>query len=295
MKIKLLFLPWYHKGLSTGELYVYGCPNSCVYCFYSRYPLLGMKDPEEVAEDLKTLSKKYRTRYFFILNTEINPTYEYAESFADEIIKNDVIISWSDCATFKNMDAKLLRKLKEAGAARLIWGLESGSPRILDYIQKNVALSHVETCLKESYKIGIWNQFDMICGFPYEKETDIRLTISFLKQNKDYINEVTLNKFFIDGLFQRFPKKYGIRLKETQKIYRDWSTIPFDELNGMCWEKKIKQTLKFYDELMKAFAEFGIPGARPIHHVFHIINLQRNLDIKFSKVDHIVTTSEPLV
>jgi radical SAM superfamily enzyme YgiQ (UPF0313 family) len=53
------------------------------------------------------------------------------------------------------MDIKLLETLRDAGAARIVWGLETGSPRMLTYIQKNIKLSHVEACLKKSYELGI--------------------------------------------------------------------------------------------------------------------------------------------
>jgi hypothetical protein len=271
---KILILPY---------LFIYGCPNSCIYCTYSKSPLMGTKDPEKVAEDLEFLSKKYHTRYFFFLNTEINVTKQYANAVAEELIKHDLDILWSDCATFKNMDIKLLRKLKEAGAARLVWGLESVSPDVLNYVRKDINIPQAQKYLRKSFELNIWNHLELICGFPYEKETDVDITISFLKRNREYIHEIVLNKFFIDGLLEQHPERYGIRLREFKKIYRTWTTKLFDEINGLRWEEKMKQTQKSYHKLRKAFARFGISGEKPINRIFHVINLQRNLGIKFSK------------
>ncbi len=269
---KILILPYF---------FIYGCLSKCAFCWYSKYPLVGMKKPEEIVEDLEILSKKYHTRYFYFLNTEINPTKEYSKAVANELIKRDINILWTDCATFKNMDIGLLKKLRESGAARLVWGLESASQRMLDYIQKGVRLNEAKTCLKKSRKLGIWNQVLFICGFPYEKEGDINFTLSFLKKNQKYIHETVLNKFWIDGLFEDYPKKFGIQIKKSTKIYRNWSTKPFDEINGLCWEDKAKQNLKLYDKLSNFLIRLKIFNAMPIPIVFHLINLQRELGVKF--------------
>jgi radical SAM superfamily enzyme YgiQ (UPF0313 family) len=271
---QILILPYF---------FIYGCPHGCIYCTYSLHPLLGLKDPQMVAEDLELLSKKYHTRYFFFLNTEINPTKKYAQAVTEEIKKRDLNLLWTDCATFKTMDGKLLRNLKEAGAARLVWGLESGSQRVLDYIRKGIALSKAEACLKESWRLGIWNQIEMICGFPYERAADVKRTITFLKKNKMYIGEMVLNKFFISGLLEHRPHEHGIRLRKSSSIYRAWSTRPFDEIAGLPWEDKMRQTSRFYDELRRASLRFGIADVKPIHHIFHLATLDRDYGIRLTK------------
>jgi len=270
-KSKILILPYF---------FIYGCPNTCAFCNYSRYPLLGVKNPEDVARDLKILSKKYHTKYFYFLNPEINVTKEYAYQVAKQIIKEGLEIKWTDCATFKNMDVKLLEILKEAGASRLVWGLESASQRMLNYIQKGIKLEDAKKILKKSYQIGIFNHILLICGFPYEREHDINLTISFLKENKEYITGgTTLNKFWIDGLFEDNPEKYGLHLKEHTKNYRDWSTRPFDELKGLSWEQKVKIVPKLFEILRKTIEQLGLRGEIPIHIIFHFKDLEDS-DIK---------------
>jgi len=271
---KILILPY---------LFIYGCPYRCAYCTYAIPPFGGTKDPEQVARDLEWLSNRYDTRYYFFFNTEINPTKKYAMDVAEELIKRDLGILWSDCATIKNMDVELLEKLREAGAARLVWGVESGSPSVLNYVKKNIEPSRVEMCLREGYRLGIWNHAEMICGFPFESDKDTRSTISFLRSNKEYIHEIVLNKFFLEGLIAHDPEKYGIRLKENKAIHRTWATTPFDEINGLHWEERIQQTTKAYDELVRAITQFGITGGTALYNVFQILTIARNHGISFDK------------
>ena len=245
---KILILPY---------IFVNGCPNSCAYC-PDAIGGCAIKKPEEVVEDLKFFSKRYKTKYFFFINTEINPTYEYANRLADEIIKSDLEIYWSDCITFLDISKKLLKKLKEAGASILVWGLESGSRRILKFVQKPLpSFKYIEKILKKSYELGIRNELDIICGFPYEREKDINLTIKFLLKVKKYVLQYHVSKFRPAGKMGLFPERYGIKLLELKpSTHRPGHTIPFEEIKGLKWQEKMKQIDNFYEKIQRAV---GLP------------------------------------
>ncbi|MDI6826362.1 MAG: radical SAM protein [Candidatus Aenigmarchaeota archaeon] len=241
---RILVLPYY---------FIRGCPNSCAFCSLSVSSKWVGKKPEEVAIDIKELSEKYKTKYFFFLNSEINPTYEYAERIAEGLIKNDVNIMWSDCANFWPMDENLLEKLKEAGATRLVFGIESASPKILKYVEKPLpSVAHAEKILRISHKLGIWNVIDLICGFPYETEKDVHLTIKFLEKNRKCIQEATISKFRPEGRMRENSEKYKINiLKSDSKVSRPGHIIPFNEIHGLTWERKMKQINNHHDKIKK--------------------------------------------
>jgi radical SAM superfamily enzyme YgiQ (UPF0313 family) len=186
-KQKIFVLPYF---------FIKGCSFKCAFCVRSLDPFWITKKPEEVVEDLVYLSRKYKTKYFFFLNSAINPTYRYTEEIAKELIKNDVNIMFCDCANFINLDKKLLLKLKEAGCVRLIFGLESVSERLLRYIGKHLDLEQARTILKCAHEIGIWSEIDSICGFPYERPEDTNLFIKFIRENRKWIKSIILHKFF---------------------------------------------------------------------------------------------------
>jgi radical SAM superfamily enzyme YgiQ (UPF0313 family) len=272
---KILLLPYY---------FIKGCPNNCNFCMLSKEePFWIARKPEEVVETLKIFSKKYKTNYFYFHNPTINPTYEYANELADQLIKNDVNVFWTDCANFATLDRKLIKKLKDAGAVRLVFGLELASPKIIKFVGKKLSLSHVENILRINHKLGIWSEVDMICGFPYETKNDIQNTINFLRKNKKYINGAYLNKLWLDGKLLKYPERYGIRIREDEKdLYENWSTKPFDEIHGLSWEEKIKQTESFFIKLKETIKEnnFVTLGAHELFFLFSIGKLNR--DIAFS-------------
>ncbi len=233
-----------------------GCPNNCAFCKESTDNRWYCENPEDVVEGLEYLISKYKTNYFFFLNNEFNTTYKYAASVCDEIMKADIEIYWTDCARFDNMDKELLQKIKSSGALRLIWGLESGSPRISQIIHKRIDLSFSEAVLRLSHELGIWNGIEVIVGFPHETREDLWCTVSYLKRNRDYIDTVYLNHFilFTQAIYGKNPAIYKIAVRPPQHdtprgavLYDDYVGQQYDEVDGLPWEKKTEQTNEFFD------------------------------------------------
>ncbi len=107
----------------------------------------------------------------------------------------------------------LLPKLKQSGLRSVAWGVESGSQRILDLIQKGTNVEDIESILKKSKELGIKNQLYIMFGFPRETESEFMKTIEFLKKNKKSIDLVSPSTFGLQKGSKIFnePGKYGIK------------------------------------------------------------------------------------
>jgi len=264
-----------NKILALPYFFIKGCPYKCAFCVRSLDSFWVAKKVENVIEDLEYLSRKYKTKYFFFLNSSVNPTYKYGGGLAKQLIKSDLRIVFSDCANFENLDKKLLENLKEAGAVRLIFGLESASQKILRYIGKNLSLKKAEVKLKHAESIGIWTEIDAICGFPFERINDVNFFIDFIKKNKRYIKGIYLHKFFLDGKIRKYPIKYGIKIRENEisKISTEMREEPFDEINGLKFEDRIKLTHETYDKILLEMSKLNIKEGTEAQELFLLRSL----------------------
>jgi radical SAM superfamily enzyme YgiQ (UPF0313 family) len=254
--LKVLMLPY---------TFTFGCTNKCAFCSEYKCGFFCKRVPE-VVEDLEFLKKKYKTKYFFFLVNNINPLYEYATKFVDEIIKKDLDIMWTACAHIGRLDKKLLYKFKSAGAVRLIYGLETASNRLLKYISKGFTREKAAKILKISHELGIWNEIELIAGLPFERDEDINSTVDFISQNREYINFCHPNKFMLkDSLFLKFPERFG--LTNIKKITHSYYPHRFDEVNGLKWEEKIIQIegsmKKLNEAISKNILSKGLRYYRP--------------------------------
>ena len=258
-KLKILVIPYF---------FIKGCPNACAFCSHAVKDGWYGKDLELVAAELKEFSKKYKTQYFYFHNSTINPTYDYAEQFSNALIDNDAHIFWSDCANLNPLDEKLIKKLKESGSVRMVFGFEGASQPVLNYIHKNFTVPHAEKILGLCHKNNVWAELDMICGFPYENETDIDRTIHFIHKNRKYIKACSLNKFWLEGTFMTQPEKYYIRTHiDDCETHINWAVRGFDEIYGLKWPDKLKQINKCYNTLQSVVNKNFKP-APDIHNLF---------------------------
>lgn len=243
--------------------FVIGCPFHCTFCCESgKAKQILFITPNEAVDYIEVLSKKYKTKYFFFLHSTLNFTRDYINNFCDEVIRRELEIYWTDCANFKYLDRNILFKMKQAGAIRLIWGLETGSPRLLQYINKGMAAEWAAEMLQISHEVGIWNGLEIICGLPHEKEEDIRYTIDFLNRNNPYLDTVYFNPFYLDGssLLFKHTERYGVENVRRVQRYATHRTddpldnyvfeFAFDEINGLKWEDKIKQVAYSCDKVI---------------------------------------------
>lgn len=258
----LLVLPFF---------FIRSCPHNCSFCSNSRVSTWGKEVVEKVVDKLAELKKKYDTKYFFFHNPSINPSYQYAEKFAEEVIERDLDIQWSDCANFSPLDRSLLKKLKGAGAGRLVFGFESASPQILRYINKPFTVDQASKTLKMCDELDIWTELDMICGFPYESDYDTMASLKFLEEHKSFIDGCYLNKFWVEGQFKEKPERFGIELKDTASTHINWSGTPFDEIYGLDWEERIKMTEQTFERL-QSYINGNFPAPPHIHEFFFEYN-----------------------
>jgi radical SAM superfamily enzyme YgiQ (UPF0313 family) len=96
--------------------------------------------------------------------------------------KNKLYIEWV-CDTRVNLVSReLLGKMKEAGCKAIWFGVESGSPRILKRINRNITLEQTETAFKLCREQGIQIACSFMLGFPDETNEDLKATLRFAKK-----------------------------------------------------------------------------------------------------------------
>lgn len=233
---------------------IYGCPNNCTFCVSSKMKskkFMNHINPSEFAEGIMYLKQTFDTKYFFFCDDIFNISPSFVTEICNELLSKKANILWTDCAQFRGWTKDLLHLAREAGCIRLYYGLETASPRMQPLVNKNVDLAHAEKVLRWSHDIGIFNGLEIISGLPTETDEDINDTLNFIMKNSEYIDEVTLNAFYlVDGsLMFQDPAKYGIENirqirtlgVQQEKAYHPLQYFAFDEIDGLKWQEKRKQ------------------------------------------------------
>jgi len=262
--------------------FIKGCPYHCIFCSESFGALEFIMPARQAAEILARLQDSYNPTGYFFLNNEINVSQAYLEELCDAIIEKKLRILWSDCARANFLNRQLLQKMRDAGCIRLIFGIETGSPRLLRYIRKEIVVEQLEQAIRWAHELGIWTGIEIICGLPYEQEQDIQDTISFLRRNKDCINRFYYNTFDlrVGSLLFCEPDKYGIEnifdvnevvSFEERRYSKNFTQFGFDEIGGLKWAEKKQQTLESYDKVVSAMGGYeNFPTYEEEHFLFFL-------------------------
>lgn len=84
----------------------------------------------------------------------------------------------------------MLRILKRAGVKQIIYGVESGSQKMLDSMNKKTTVKMNKKAIQLTKKVGIACYAEIMIGMPGENKETIDETISFLLSNKPIVGHI---------------------------------------------------------------------------------------------------------
>lgn len=200
-------------------------------CFFCEIPLINncaggssyrIKPAKLIVDQLEELSSRFKTPYFQFTDESCSPAL--LEEIADETLKRNLKIYYLCYARMeKGFTAGLLEKLKQAGLRRLMFGLESGSDRMLKFINKGISSNQAKQVLQNCFDAGVYFKLFTIIGFPDETLEDALETRRFLRQSspllKHPLNSFEINLFHLDRFssFGRNTGRFNISLQQKQQ------------------------------------------------------------------------------
>ena len=184
----LLFLyeDTHRKGVPPGRTITYnvgrGCPWKCHFCANVPWTS-GLNRPDEVVVDeLRWLQQKYGTDHVIFIDPVFSLHRRLTRSLCQRLIDSNLDLTWF-CSTRVNLvPDDLLDVMVESGLSVIQFGIESGSPRILDQIAKDISLDLVRDRVAAVVRRGVTAKVYFLFGHPGEQESDIALTIDFVKE-----------------------------------------------------------------------------------------------------------------
>ena len=214
------FLLEYYRDLTIPILSSRGCLYRCSFCSeWVFWKFFRYRTGQNVYNEFKYQFEKLGKNSFYMVDSLINGSIKELEILCDLIIKNqDLKISWSGKAAIRpQMTKDLLRKMYAAGNRSIVYGIESGSRKVLKDMRKTFSVELAKKVIRETCQAGIAVGIFWIIGFATENESDFQESINFLKEIKDYVDRVTpgYGCGILKGseLFMDY-KKYGITFKE---------------------------------------------------------------------------------
>jgi radical SAM superfamily enzyme YgiQ (UPF0313 family) len=171
------------------------CPFQCKFCSETvNWGHYRKKDVARTVQEFIRLYKRHSHQLFLMTDSTLNPI---VTPLAREIIKSGVSIYWDGFLRadrhVSNTENTLL--WRRGGFYRAKLGLESGSQRVLDLMDKRITVEQSKMSLASLAYAGIKTTTFWLFGYPGETEEDFQMTLDFLEKCKDNIYEADCNVF----------------------------------------------------------------------------------------------------
>ncbi len=165
-----------------------GCPFKCAFCALvwngrlSNQSLVRHRDIDSVIEEIRFVRDRFGTTQFIFYDNSFGVGHERTIELCERLISERLNINWS-CATRVNLiNEKLLKLMKQAGCNLIKVGIESGSERVMEIIQKGISVEQIRQASRMLNKSGIfWGGYFMM-GMPIETEADMEATLTLMKE-----------------------------------------------------------------------------------------------------------------
>lgn len=193
-----------------------GCPNKCVYCSL-KSSKVRYRSIYNVIKEIEDKIETTGVRNVSFTDSSLTINNKYITKLCNAIIEKKLDIRWR-CYSRVNIDIEILKLMKKAGLDSVEIGLETGSPKILKAIRKNIKLEQVEKFCKLAHELGIKVWAFCMVSLPEETLEDANMTIAFVNNISKYITNTGMQTTRItpDASLCQIAKDKGV-------IERDFS------------------------------------------------------------------------
>lgn len=182
------------KGiLSTTMISSRGCNYKCSFCCHNHmmYSKWRSRSAENISKEIISLKEDYGIKHIRF----VDDCFTFNRDRIKKICKNtkELDISFMCITRADICGIDMLKMLKDGGCTTIDIGVESGSNRLLNMMNKRESVEQMKKCIIDAKNIGLKTKVFLQYNLPYETEEDIQKTMDFLRECKpDYY---TLSKF----------------------------------------------------------------------------------------------------
>jgi hypothetical protein len=207
-----------------------GCIWHCRFCSMREFwPGYSYMSGERIFAEMRHHKKIFpRIEHFEFFDITFNGHMPAVEGLAREMHAAGAYYPFKINAVLRpEMTPGLMGRLKDVGLVSVIYGVESGSPRVLELMNKNFSIETAERVLSATRGAGIKTTGNFMFGFPGETEDDFSLTLDFLRRNAGSLDRAYASATFTSleeySYLAERKTEFGIRPSDEHNLY--WETV----------------------------------------------------------------------
>ncbi|MFA6076469.1 MAG: radical SAM protein [Candidatus Paceibacterota bacterium] len=238
-----------------------GCPFSCPFCAGAKEMLIfgiRQRSIENIVQEIKNLKEQGVTAIRFIDDLFLSSPARIKQFFKlmTEAGLNEHVV-WDATGRaniLSKLDKETLELMARSGAREISIGVESGSQRMLDLMNKGIKPEMVRSAIVNLASVGIRTKTYFMLGIPSETEEEAKESVAFMHELRNLARKtVAENPLTPTG------KQNEAQSRGSMFIFRPYPGTPFSEqLQGKkewpegTW-KNSEQPLFTEEEILESF------------------------------------------
>lgn len=234
-----------------------GCPFPCRFCAAAQ-TRIQYRSGHSARSELVDMIEHYGIEGFAIVDDNFIVNKNKVRDICTHI--TDLGLKWSALSRVDTVDAALLADMAASGCLEVKFGMESGSPKILKAMRKNITADHIRRAVRWSRDVGINVKLFLIHGYPGEDLHSTAETMNLLAEIAPHIERVSLFRFVpLPGTYvYDHPEEFNLHHTSSQPGWKgDWSQYHIHHNDKHWWgtEDQFAQVQAGYEQLSAMVGE----------------------------------------
>jgi anaerobic magnesium-protoporphyrin IX monomethyl ester cyclase len=230
-----------HGVFSLNLIASRGCPFRCNWC---AKPIFGdtfqLRPALDVAIEMRLLKEKYHAEHLWFADDIFGLNRHWLQDFAAAVERLRCAVPFKVQARADLITSEAASALKRAGCAEVWMGVESGSQKVLDAMDKGLQVEEVVSATNHLKRHGIRTCYFLQFGYPGEEWIDIQKTIALVRETRP--DDI--------GVSFSYPlpnTRFYARVNQQLGAKRNWS-----DSDDLCVMFRGKYTDRFYQAVRDA-------------------------------------------
>lgn len=250
-----------------------GCPYRCLFC---DRPHLGKRFRPRSAQNVVGEMEecvKLGIREFLIYDDTFTINKKRVLDICRLIKERGLDIGWDVRARVDTVTPEMLAAMKDAGCDRIHYGVEAGTPEIIETLRKGITLEQVRTVFAQTKAAGISILAYFMIGSPGETRAQVDESLRLARElGPDYLH-LSITTPFPETDLYRMGFEKGVFKDD---YWRDFARAPRAGFIPSVWEEHMTRD-ELISLLHKGYKEFYL---RPGYVLKRLMGLRSFSDLK---------------
>jgi anaerobic magnesium-protoporphyrin IX monomethyl ester cyclase len=174
-----------HELFSVNLVASRGCPYRCNWC---ARPIYGdsfhVRSAESVADEMLDLERSAGAEHLWFADDVFGLRHRWVAELADAVERRGLSVPFKIQSRVNLITPETAGALRRAGCSEVWMGVESGSQKILDAMEKGTRLEQIPPARENLRRNGIRACFFLQFGYPGETWSEIQETIELIRSTR---------------------------------------------------------------------------------------------------------------